>query len=298
MKITLVSRDNGVGLTTDMTLLEQLLTPAGHQIQRVGWRSRRMPPCDVAIFLELLNPLLLRYARRSVGIFNLEWFEGRWRRYLRHLTQLWAKSGEAHQLYQAWGLASTFTGFASRDLYDPQVPRARTCLHLRGHSDLKGTETILEAWRRHPDLPPLTVVSAVPLEAPPGVTVLLRLPHDELVRQVNAAQIHLCPSRSEGWGHYITEALSAGAVVVTTDASPMNEQVRPEWGVLVPPVSSRARGFVQEHEVHPEHLAAAVRRAAALPDERRNQMGALARAHVAARNEAFRQTALTLLKGL
>ncbi len=51
----------------------------------------------------------------------------------------------------------------------------------------------------------------------------------------------------EGFGHYIVEALSTGAIVVTTDGAPMNELVTPKSGFLVNCVKAedqyRAQGF-------------------------------------------------------
>ena len=37
--------------------------------------------------------------------------------------------------------------------------------------------------------------------------------------------VHICPSAREGFGHYINEARSVGAVVLTIDAAPMSEFV-------------------------------------------------------------------------
>lgn len=296
--MALISRDNGVGLSVDMALLEDVLAAGGHRAQRVDWRARTMPRVDVAMFLELWNPSLLRYAAKSVGVFNLEWLQSSWVRGLSRITQLWAKSLEAHNVYtQRLRLrTSTYTGFASRDFNDPTIPRRRTALHLRGHSDFKNTEAVLSAWSRHPDLPPLTVISGVHLDAPPHVRVLGRLSDDELRRELNTATFHICPSRAEGWGHYISEALSVGGVVVTTNASPMNEHVEYGWGALVPPKRVSPRGLAHMYGIDPEALATAVRRVAALPDTQLDAMRSRARQHFETRNAIFQATALRLLE--
>lgn len=294
--VNLVSRDNGVGLSTDMDLLDAMLTSAGYDVQRVPWQQRQMRRCDVAIFLELFNPRLVRFARHTVGIFNLEWFVPRWRSYLPRLTQLWAKSTDAHEAFGRLRLRSQLTGFLSRDLYDPTVERTPTCLHLKGHSDLKNTPAVLEAWARNPDLPPLTIIAQTPIpHPPPGVTVLGRLPFDELRQHINRHQIHLCPSRAEGWGHYITEGLSVGAAVITTNAPPMSEHVSTEYGWLLPSTGQYPRAWATEHDVNAGHIATAVREAAALTAEQREIVAKRARGSVADRNEQFRQTALSLL---
>lgn len=294
--ITLVSRDNGVGLSADMALLEGMLTAAGHIVSRVEWNRPSMPRCEIAIFLELWSPRLARHAARTVGVFNLEWFQNGWTRDLPRITQLWAKSSESLAVYQRLRLRhATLTGFLSRDLMDPAVAREPTALHLRGHSALKNTDAVIEAWRRDPRLPPLTIVSAVPLDVPPHVRLLGRLTDAELRHEMNRSSIHICPSRAEGWGHYITEALSVGAEVVTLNASPMNEHVSPNWGTVVAPSRSDRHGMVQAYGVSVRALAEGVRRAAAIPEATRLERSARARSHYEARNAAFTETALSLL---
>jgi hypothetical protein len=294
--VNLISRDNGIGLSTDMDLLGGMLTGAGYDVQRVPWQRTEMRPCDVAIFLELFNPRLVRYARHTVGIFNLEWFDARWRSYLPQFTQLWAKSSDALATYGRLRLRAHLTGFLSRDLYDPRVQRTPTCLHLKGHSGLKNTPAVLEAWAKNPDLPPLTVIAQQPIPHPPaGVTVLGHLPFPEIVTQLNRHQVHVCPSRAEGWGHYITEGLSAGAAVITTDAAPMNEHVHSDWGWLLPSTAQRPRSLATEHDVSPDDIATAVREAAGMTPGERAAVSDRARASVAYRNEQFRGTALNLL---
>lgn len=296
--VNLVTRDNGVGLTTDLELLESVLAPAGIKTRRVNYREWSMPRCDLAVFLELFNPRLIQFAHRTVGVFNLEWFLLRWEPYLPKFDQLWSKSLEAQQVYDKMNLHSDLVGFASRDLYRPEVARVDECFHLRGHSSLKNTEAVLEAWRRNPDLPPLTVVSVVPLPKTRNVEVLPRLEQDQLVEVMNAKSIHLCPSRSEGWGHYITEGMTTKAAVVTTDASPMNEHIQPGRGVLVPSTGTRARGRVVEHDVDPDAIAQAVRDVLDLSKQQRVEMGEAARSFVLDRNVEFASRILALIKEL
>jgi hypothetical protein len=294
--VNLISRDNGIGLSTDMDLLETMLTGAGYDVHRVPWQSTQMRRCDVGIFLELFNPRLVRYARHTVGVFNLEWFDARWRSHLPGLTQLWAKSSDAQATYERLGLRSHQTGFLSRDLYSPDVERTPTCLHLKGHSGLKNTQAVLDAWAANPDLPPLTIIAQQPIpHPPPGVTVLGHLPFADVVTHLNRHQIHLCPSRAEGWGHYITEGLSTGAAVITTNAAPMNEHVHSDWGWLLPSTGQRKRSLAIEHDVDPDHIATAVREAAEMTPDERRLVAKHARESVATRNEQFRQTALDLL---
>ena len=294
--VNLISRDNGIGLSTDMDLLETMLTGAGYDVHRVPWQSTQMRRCDVGIFLELFNPRLVRYARHTVGVFNLEWFDARWRSHLPTLTQLWAKSSDAHATYERLRLRSHQTGFLSRDLYSPDVERTPSCLHLKGHSGLKNTQAVLDAWAANPDLPPLTIIAQQPIpHPPPGVTVLGHLPFADVVTHLNRHQIHVCPSRAEGWGHYITEGLSTGAAVITTNAAPMNEHVHSDWGWLLPSTGQRKRSLATEHDVDPDHIATAVREAAEMTPDERLDVAKRARESVATRNEQFRQTALDLL---
>jgi glycosyltransferase involved in cell wall biosynthesis len=300
MLINLVSRDNGVGLATDLRLLDTLLTEQGHDVKRIPWRNPSMRYCDVVIFLELFNPIFLRRAAVSVGVFNLEWFPRRWIRHLPQLTQLWAKSGEAYDIYVGLGLLNaTRTGFLARDLHDPAVPRELRVLHLQGHSKLKNTDAVIDAWRRYPDLPPLTIITMQNLpDLPAGVTVLSHVNHDRLVAELNRHQIHLCPSRAEGWGHYIVEGMACEAAVITTDASPMSEHVQPGRGFLIPSTITESGYLAPFHAVDPGDVEDGVWRAASLTDRQRAEVGKLAREHVLTRNEQFAAAVRANLRSL
>lgn len=301
LKIALLSQDNGVGLSLDASLLTELFESAGHEVSFHNWQAKEMPRVDVAFHLELVSRNLAQFADRNIAILNLEWLPAEWMKYLPAFDQIWAKSNYALRFCRNRGGKNVqLTGFMGLDIYDPGIKRELKCVHLRGRSAMKGTEQVISAWQKAPDLPPLTIISKDEVFVPPGledrVTVSYSPSDEERNRLMNEAQIHVCPSIAEGWGHYLTEALSVGATVITTDASPMNEHVRPEWGYLVGVTSTRNHHQAVLTYTSPKLIAEAVRRATALPPEKREQIGRVARDRFLKRNMEFREIALRLVE--
>ncbi|CEG39094.1 RxLR-like protein [Plasmopara halstedii] len=142
-----------------------------------------------------------------------------------------------------------YTKHTSRDLYQPAVQRDWTSfLHLAGWSPFKNTKVILQAWALHPEWPQLIirVIKASLckwIEDHFGDKDSWRLqnvdyacgsvPAEEKDQLQNQIGLHLCPSETEGFGHYINEARSVGALILTSNVPPMNELVDDLNGVLV-----------------------------------------------------------------
>jgi hypothetical protein len=142
-----------------------------------------------------------------------------------------------------------YTKHTSRDLYQPVVKRDWTSfLHLAGWSPFKNTRVILQAWALHPEWPQL-VIRVIKadlcewIEEQFGAKDSWRLqnvdyacgsvPAEEKDRLQNQIGLHLCPSETEGFGHYINEARSVGALILTSNVPPMNELVDEKSGVFV-----------------------------------------------------------------
>ena len=119
----------------------------------------------------------------------------------------------------------------------------------------------------------------------------------ELARLQNAHRFHLCPSEAEGFGHYLVEALGVGAVVLATDAAPMNELVTPERGLLVPWTRSDRRGLVDFHFVDAAGIEAAVERALALTADECERIGQAAREFFLDNDRRFRANLLAACAG-
>ncbi|CAI5739510.1 unnamed protein product [Hyaloperonospora brassicae] len=142
-----------------------------------------------------------------------------------------------------------YTKHTSRDVYQPAVQRDWTSfLHLAGSSPFKNTRVILEAWALHPEWPQV-IVRVIKADLCEWIEDRFgdkdswqlhnvdyacgSMPAEEKGQLQNRIGLHLCPSEAEGFGHYINEARSVGALILTTNVPPMNELVDEESGVLV-----------------------------------------------------------------
>ncbi len=247
---------------------------------RLGLRAGR-PSADVNLLIEHIWLQHLELARCNVAVPNPEWFDRHDMRFLADVDHVWSKTHYTHQIFSQLGARSTYLGFDSEDRYDATVKRRRTYFHLAGKSTMKGTDRLLRIWGAHPQWPPLIVVTHQAEEdLPRAANIVLRtgyLSDAELRTLQNQSMFHVCSSLTEGWGHYIVEALSVGAVALTTDAAPMNELVTPERGVLISANAVGRQRLATTHEIDEAALAAAVQRTLHMSEQECANIGASAR---------------------
>jgi hypothetical protein len=81
----------------------------------------------------------------------------------------------------------------------------------------------------------------------------------------------------EGFGHYINAAKSMGALVITTDAEPMNCLISNEFGRLVPVSSTEKYALVEKSILRREDLEKAVDYVLSLDYQQRQILGEMAR---------------------
>ena len=297
--VAIVGRHNRYGLSRDADILRQALEGIGIQAvaldkRKRSWmdRLRRREVAELVIHLERVHPAWLGAASRHVLIPNQERFPKRHLGRLRRVDRVLAKTRHAQEIFAGLGADSTCLGFTSPDRYDPAVPRdGKRFFHLAGGSTLKGTEDILALWATHPEWPELVLVQKqanAPESVPSNVTLRCGYLDDDALKQLqNACGVHLCPSRSEGWGHNIVEAMSCGAVVVTTDAPPMNEHVTADCGVLVPTRRSEPRHLGRNFFVDPSALETTVAQLVTASPDAAKSLGIKARERFEELNRGF-----------
>ncbi len=317
LKLRLIGKSNGVGLSRDLELLAAALRACGCEVtqqlcerrERKRRRSLRTrlamrfsrwqrtatpPPFDVNVMLEHVWPQFVQQARCNVLVPNPEWFDGRDVAMLDVADRVWAKTAFAEQLFVARGCRVLRIGFDSEDRWQAAVPRQPQFLHLAGRSPLKGTQRLLALWRRHPQWPQLTLVQDTPrgtVAANPVAGNIVHAPgfvsDSELRTLQNAHRFHLCLSEAEGWGHYIAEGLSVGAVTFTCDAPPMNELVGAGRGVLIKAHLGERHNLARIARFDEAALEAAVERSLALSAAQLEAIGAAARHWFLANKHGF-----------
>jgi glycosyltransferase involved in cell wall biosynthesis len=270
--------------------------PFGTRLTALAARAIGKPRFDLNLFLEQVCPQWHGFARRNILVPNQEWFKPRWTGELPGFALVLCKTRDAERRFQALGAKVRYVGFSSRDqrLAGP-VPAVEGALHVAGRNRQKGTESVIRVWQRHPEWPRLTVIQR--RQRPehslwhpelPNVTYHSGyLPDDTVQALQNSHWLHLAPSLAEGFGHSIAESMSCGAVVITTDAPPMNELVQSDRGFLVPATELGPQGVGTLYQVDEEALERTVERALLLTEAERRQIGDRARAWFEAGEAAF-----------
>jgi glycosyltransferase involved in cell wall biosynthesis len=265
----------------------------------VRWLLNFRGRVDINLFMGPLFPEWLPFARKNLWIPNPEGFHEEQRKYLPRIDLVLAKTRLTERIFRDLGRPTEFISFTSRDQLNAQVPRAYTSFLHAGSSPYKGTKRLLETWQAHPEWPELTVVNRESPDAPNIRAIRDYLPDDKYRDLQNAHGFHLCCSEAEGFGHYLMEALSCGAVTLTTDGAPMNELVQPPRGILVkclddhPPVGLSHRCYFD-----PENLGEAIRRAQSLDETARREIGTAARAFFLENDRFFRERFIDVMKSL
>lgn len=331
-RINLIGWDNGRGLSHDLRLLRETLQSLGHEvyITSVGPKRRRWTPhtfwlrlrlmwqsfrrgghvdwtFDSNIMLEHVQPAYFGLARRNFFIPNPEWLSPRDERHLQRFDAVFAKTRVAADFFEMRGLPTRYIGFRSTDCLASQTPRKPHFLHLAGASRMKGTARLLAVWRQHPEWPMLLVLqsphSAQGMPAEPSrdnvehrVATLSNI--EEIRFLQNSHRFHVCLSEAEGWGHYIAEAMSCGAVTITCDAPAMNELVQPDRGMLVAATAAGRLNAATRYHFDEDALEAAVNRAMNMTAAECEAMGSSARAWFERNEKQFAGTLHSALQPL
>ena len=310
LDILIVNKDNSFGLTRDTNLLIEALASVGRSkgVATKGIRARNFldrllgrKQAKTIIHIERAFPRWFSASRFNLLCPNQERFPRRHIGRLKGIDLVLAKSRHAEQIFGDLGVPTVYVGFTSEDRLDESIAKNwNSFFHLAGGSTLKGTEDVIEVWSRHPEWPELVLVQRDPhpkAAAIANIRVVSGYITDSQLKELqNSCGIHLCPSRSEGWGHHLVEALSVGAVTVTTDGPPMNEHVTADCGILVPYARSEPRHLGTNYLVDLQAMEKAVETLIVMDASEKQRLGSAARKRFLEIDAGFRARLAEALK--
>lgn len=278
LKIHIITQKNGQGLETDYRLLKRELKALGHRVKYYDVRNYKkyyyIPEADVNIFIEIVFEEWLSKAKQNWFIPNPEWslYDPA---LLDKVDLILCRTKEVERIFSCY--PTFFLSFTSPDHFQNGGDRDySSCFHLAGAGNQRGTLPLLEVWGKNPDFPPLTILKyskpTLDVHLPNVTYIKNRIPSEELFFYQNQMGIHLSPSEVEGFGHCISEAMSTGAVVVTTDAPPMNEFIK-DPRCLVKVKGSAQQYLATKYYVDPEELEKTLKNLFSLPKEELEMIG-------------------------
>lgn len=292
---------NGLGLQRDAELLKHLIELAGHGVTLTDWQSRGgYKHHDVNIFIEIIREDHISHARENWFIPNSEWFQPEAERALPRIDRVLCKTQDCLNIWsRKVGGRASYLGFEASDFFKPEVVRQKKFLHIAGNSVSKNTAAVMDAWRRYNIPYPLVTIayrSAVEglCRNIPNVTHYGRIPQEQLLTLLNECQFHIMPSEYEGYGHALHEGMGCGAIVITTDAPPMNEFFC-DKNLLVPVVRKEPWRQAYRNVVTAEGVLAAVNYAASLTTEQMDQYKQKTRDSFLQERKSFRETLVELV---
>jgi len=297
LKINLISCLSGQGLEADQKILAEAITALGHSAIKLRTDERERHSADINIFLQVLVPEQYSWAHFNWFIPNPEWYTQDLA-LLDNIDLILCRTKEVKRIFQGLNKPTYDLGFISTDCYRQEIKKDYShVFHLAGKSPLKGTTAIQHLWLSDPSLPLLTGIQ-FPTSLISNQKNLEWIPHriplKQLRRLQNRCGIHLCPSETEGFGHSLVESMSTGAVVITTDAPPMNEFIQ-DKRCLVPYFTSQPLYLGITYHVDWSKLKETIQSVGSLPLKELQSIGLKNRALYLQRKREFYEKLKELL---
>ena len=239
--------NNGVGLIADLSLIQDLLYDHYDldvvYLNKIISSSSSASFCvlkeyDVGIHLQDFDPELLQQNKKNILIANEEWTGHRKVSDLHKFDKIITKSTLGTELLKPYNSNIVNCGFISKDKYDPTIKKQNTFLHVAGKSIQKGTELVLDSFMHGCNQYRLTVLESNRKHKHIYKSFNINyiddfLPEKEVTEHYNRNLFHICPSYYEGWGHYVYEGLSTGALLYVTRLPMFLEWLDPDLVIFL-----------------------------------------------------------------
>lgn len=293
LNIHLICYRNGVGLNRDIDLLKEELTKLGHNVTFIPSNDKiPKPKADINVFLDVVEEYFFPYAEKNYLVPNPEWcFLSK--EQLLKFDLILCKTKEAERIFKSFNPNTIFMSFISKDCLNPLIYKNyKLPIHIAGASIQKGTKAVISTWLNNPQFPQLLLLrhkSHFPFPETTSIKTISDYLADPAIEVFqNSFGLHICPSETEGFGHYIWEAMSCGNVVVTVDAPPMNEFIA-DKRCLVKSSHQAPWRYATSYSVDPQHLDSVISNLLSLPEESLREIGQQNRKFYLQNSQLFRE---------
>ena len=244
----LICTHNSLGLLNDAKILQNVSYMANVNLDILQYEYSKITSIEIhqnykyIIFLEHICPKILQNKSIFIYIPNVELINSLDNQIIKNklIDYIFAKTefsnNNLHLVYSNY-TKIVKTLWTSIDRLTPNISKNfLSFLHVKGCSKFKNTQLLLDLWTKHPEWPQLTIVHhgnpnfngflelKEPIKYKKNIVVYqYKLDDKNLEYLMNICGAHICPSEMEGYGHYINEGLSTGAIVISSDGPPMNE---------------------------------------------------------------------------
>lgn len=273
MRVNIISNfREKTGLMQDVNLLRAVLAAFIPDVKviKVPHMLPECPEAELNIFLEVINPSLFAFARKNVWIPNPEWTYKSWIPYLKMIDEVWAKTQESYDIFRGMGVKTIFTGWSSLDKrWDiSEKKNYHKAIVPVGRNIYRYPKPVLQAYDRirqkdpltYKKLPELHIVydpKTMQIYVPPEIADKV-VQHSEVMGEseynslMKECGLCVCLSLTEGFGHVVNEAMSAGCNLLLSPISPFMKDLAPE------PLTSVYYTFASKTEDHPDCLGVLV----------------------------------------
>lgn len=251
MKINIIGNfTKNTGLMQDAAILRGILTGLLGDSIKIFRVPHMLPECgeaDINFFLEVINPSLFPFASRNIWIPNQEWTYKSWTPYISMVDEIWVKTSEARRVFnEACNYKKTIVqiGWTSIDkVWNPETDRKNYSKAIVpvGKNIYRHPKPVFQAYLKikqdnptmYSKLPTLHVVHSpdhigitIPSEIEDKVVlkseVLKESDYDNLLKECGLC---ICISMTEGFGHAVNEAMSAGCNLIVSPIAPFKEDL-------------------------------------------------------------------------
>lgn len=232
-------------------------------VSKDDYKTHEHKMYKIKIFIEHLQTNYLQFVQSEFTCFipNVELLEEWDMKFLKYVDYIICKNKQTYTFFEKENIEKerlVYTKFTSPDNYVSGKKQYSLFGHFAGTSSFKGTKELLECWIEYngfldidPNIKLIIVrkisgwnsidkvlssyIKTLPFKKTDipfknGLSYINIILYDYLEEKeyneiTNYSGVHICPSLAEGFGHYINEARAKKAIVITTNAEPMNELI-------------------------------------------------------------------------